>query len=252
MMANPPRFDLGRRELLGLTVRGLALGALASAPFGARAQGTAALKIATIGAGREGGALGTLFAQHGHKVMFSSRNPDQLKDLVTKAGPNAQAGTVADAVAFGDVVLVVVPYTAMEQIGRDYGTALAGKVLVMDVSNPIPRRDGEDFVKSINDQGGAGIVAAKWLPGSHIVRAFNAIGFGRLEEGSQRKGDPVGVPIAGDDKKAIEVASSLIKEVGFEPVLVGGLAMGKYLVPGTALGGEHSPAEIKQIAATLK
>lgn len=253
-MANPPRFDRGRRELLGLTVRGLALGALASAPFGARAQGidVSKLKIATIGAGREGGALGTLFAKRGHQVMFSSRNPDQLKDLVTKAGPNAQAGTVAQAVAFGDVVLVVVPYTAMEQIGRDYGTALASKVLVMDVSNPIPRRDGDDFVKSVNDQGGAGIVATKWLPGSHIVRAFNAIGYGRLEEGSQRKGDPVGVPIAGDNQTAIAVASDLIKEVGFEPVLVGGLAMGKYLVPGTALGGEHSPAEIKQIAATLK
>ena len=84
------------------------------------------------------------------------------------------------------------------------------------------------------------------------MRAFNAIGFGRLAEGSERKSDPIGVPIAGDDKGAIELASSLIKEVGFEPVLVGGLAMGKYLVPGTPLAGEHAPAEIRQIAETLK
>ncbi len=66
-----------------------------------------------------------------------------------------------------------------------------------------------------------------------------------------RPNDPVGVPIAGDDAKAIAIASGLIKEIGFEPVLVGGLAMGKYLVPGTPLGGEHTPAEIKQIATTL-
>ena len=59
------------------------------------------------------------------------------------------------------------------------------------------------------------------------------------------------MPIAGDDQGAIALASSLIREIGFEPVLVGGLAMGKYLVPGTPLGGEHTPAQIKEIAATL-
>jgi predicted dinucleotide-binding enzyme len=132
-----------------------------------------------------------------------------------------------------------------------YGSALAKKPLVMDVSNPIARRDGDDVVKSVNDQGGAGLVTAKWLPGARIVRAFNAIGYARLPEIAHRAGNPVGVPIAGDDQNAITVASNLIREIGFEPVLVGGLAMGKHLVPGTPLGGEHSPAEIKQIAATL-
>jgi predicted dinucleotide-binding enzyme len=154
-------------------------------------------------------------------------------------------------VAFGDVVVIVVPYTAMQQIGKDYGAALAGKVLVMDVSNPIARRDGDDLVKWVDAQGGAGLATAKSLPGAKIVRAFNAIGYSKLTADAHRPGDPVGVPIAGDDAKAIAVASSLIKEIGFEPVLVGGLAMGKYLVPGTPLGGEHTPAEIKQIAATL-
>ena len=62
----------------------------------------------------------------------------------------------------------------------------------------------------------------------------------------------IGMPIAGDDTQAIAVASRLIREIGYEPVLVGGLAMGKYLVPGTALGGERTPDEIRQIAATLK
>lgn len=245
---------LGRREFLELALGGMALGVIAASPVAALAQaagGGAPLKIGTIGAGREGGALGTLFAKHGHPVMFSSRNPEQLKELVASAGPNAQAGTVEQAVAFGDVVFLVVPYTAVEQIGQQHGKALAEKRLVLDVSNPIARRDGEEIVKWANEQGGAGLATAKLIPGARLVRAFNAIGSGRLAEDAERKGE-VGVPIAGDDKAAVELASDLIKSVGFEPVLVGGLAMGKYLVPGTPLAGEHSPEEIRQIAENLK
>ena len=232
---------------------GLAALAVAAWPQVSLAQtGAAPLKIGMIGSGREGSALGKLFAKAGHPVMFSSRHPETLKDLAAAAGPLAQTGTVEQAIAFGDVIVLGVPYTAVEQIGKDHGPALAKKVLVIDVSNPIPRRDGEDFVKSVNAQGGAGLVTAKWLPGSHIVRAFNAIGSGRLAEIAHRPGEKVGVPIAGDDPKAIATAEALIREIGFEPVLVGGLAMGKHLVPGTPLGGEHTPAEIRQAAAGLR
>jgi 8-hydroxy-5-deazaflavin:NADPH oxidoreductase len=212
----------------------------------------AALKIATIGAGREGGALGTLFAKAGHPVMFSSRHPDELKELVAGAGPNAKAGTVAEAVAFADVVLLVVPYGAIEQIGRDFGKELAAKRLVLDVSNPSTRRESEEFVKSVEQQGGPGLVTQKLLPGAHLVRGFNAIGASKLAADAHRAGDPVGVPIAGDDPEALALATALIKGIGFEPVVVGGLAMGKYLVPGTPLGGEHTAAELRQIAAGLK
>ncbi len=231
---------------------GLAALAVAAWPQVSLAQtGAAPLKIGMIGSGREGSALGKLFAKAGHPVMFSSRHPETLKDLAA-AGPLAQTGTVEQAIAFGDVIVLGVPYTAVEQIGKDHGPALAKKVLVIDVSNPIPRRDGEDFVKSVNAQGGAGLVTAKWLPGSHIVRAFNAIGSGRLAEIAVRPGEKVGVPIAGDDPKAIATAEALIREIGFEPVLVGDSAMGKHLVPGTPLGGEHTPAEIRQAAAGLR
>ena len=241
-----------RREFL--RIAGSSLAALAVGPRMARAQTPAGgpLKIGMIGAGREGGALGALFVRAGHPVMFSSRNPDRLKDLVASLGPLAQAGTVEQAVAFGDVVALVVPYPALEEIGKAHASALATKVLVLDVSNPIPRRDGEEFVKRVNDEGGAGVVTAKLLPGARLVRAFNAISYARLGTIAHRTGDPVGVPIAGDDPKAIAAAETLIREVGFEPVLVGGLAMGKHLVPGTPLGGEHSPADIRQIAAGLR
>lgn len=57
---------------------------------------------------------------------------------------------------------------------------------------------------------------------------------------------------AGDDAKAIELSSRLIREIGYEPVLIGGLAMGKHLIPGTPLAGERTPDQVRQIAATLK
>ncbi|MBI1726204.1 MAG: NAD(P)-binding domain-containing protein [Candidatus Rokubacteria bacterium] len=252
-MASDPFADHARRDFMRIAGSGLAVLALAARPDITLAQTAGApLKIGMVGAGREGGALGALFVKAGHPVMFSSRNPEGLKGLAAGLGPLAQAGTVERAIAFGDVVVIAIPYAAMEQIGKDHAAALAKKVLVIDVSNPIARRDGEDLVKRVNEQGGAGLVTAKWLPGAHIVRAFNAIGSRRLGEIAHRPGEPVGVPIAGDDPTAIAVAQRLIREIGFEPVLVGGLVMGRHLVPGTPLGGEHTPAEIRQIAGGLR
>jgi 8-hydroxy-5-deazaflavin:NADPH oxidoreductase len=243
---------IDRRVFMLTAASGLAVVALAGHQASAQTAGGAPLKVGMIGAGREGSALGSLFVKAGHPVMFASRNPDRLKDLVAGLGPLAQAGTVDQAVAFGDVIALVVPYPAIEEIAKAQASDLAKKTLVLDVSNPIPRRDGEEYVKKVNDAGGAGLMTAKLLPGAHIVRAFNAIGSTQLAGLANRPGNPVGVPIAGDDANAIAVAEKLIRGIGFEPVLVGGLAMGKYLVPGTPLGGVHTPAEIKQIAGTLR
>ena len=179
-MANH-RIENGRRNFLltiASSIAGLAVGSLPARVL-AQPAGGPPLSISTIGAGREGGALGALFVKAGHPVMFSSRHPDTLKGLVDELGPLARAGTIAEAVEFGDVVMVVIPYTAMEQIGKDYGNALAKKVLVIDVSNPIARRDGAEIVKWVDEQGGAGLATAKLLPGAHIVRAFNAINYSR-------------------------------------------------------------------------
>src|SRR6185437_5806807 len=247
-MMNGSSFPIGRREFI---VAGLAVASLPAGRALAQASSLSSIKIATIGAGRGGGALGTLYARLGHQVMFSSRHPDDLKNLVAAAGPTARAGTVADAVAFGDVIFLVVPYTAVEQIGRDFGAALAQKPLILDVSNPIARRDGQAIVDRVAGEGGPGLVTAKLLKGARTVRAFNAIGSGSLEPLAHRAGEKLGIPIAGDDPKAIDLASRLIREAGFEPVLIGGLAKGKYLVPGTPLAGQHTPAELRQIAATL-
>jgi len=252
-MARDAFFDHQRRELLRLSASSTVWLAFAASPLSALAQpaGGPPLKIGMVGSGREGGALGTAFVNAGHPVMFSSRHPEELKGLVDSLGPLARAGTVEQAIAFGDVVAIVVPYTAMEEIGKEHAAALAKKAVVIDVSNPIARRDGDELAKWVEQQGGAGLATAKLLAGAHIVRAFNAINYMKLSEDAHRSGELVGVPIAGDDQSAVAIASNLIRQIGFEPVVVGGLAMGKYLVPGTALGGEHTPTEIRQIAASL-
>jgi predicted dinucleotide-binding enzyme len=201
-----------------------------------------------IGSGNVGSALGRVWAEAGHTVMFSSRDIEHDKKLAVGIGANARAGSPREAAEFGEVVVLAVPYGALPELGKTLGDALEGKV-VMDTCNPFPNRDGEIAERARAE--GAGIVSARLLPGARIVRAFNAVGAGRM--GSARKDTTrMGMPIAGDDKEAIEVASRLIREIGFEPVLVGGLAMGKFLMPGTPLSGERSPDEVRRIAATLK
>ena len=246
--------DHGRRNFLQLAGCGLGAVVLAAGPARARAQTTTAspLKIGMVGAGRMGGALGALFVKAGHPLMFSSRHPENLKDLAARLGPLAQAGPVEQAVAVGDGVGMVLPNPALEEIGKAQGRAIASKALLLDISNPIARRDGDAVVKWANEQGGAGLASAKLLPGSRIVRAFNGISYRRVGEIAHRPGGLVGVPIAGDDPKAVALAEGLIRGIGFEPVLVGGLAMGKHLLPGTPLAEEHTPAEIRRIADGLR
>ena len=225
--------------------------ALGGLPFTARVAIAAEprMRIGVVGSGNIGGTLGELWIKAGHEVMFSSLDLEADKKLAASLGPNARAGTPREAAAFGDVVLISVPYAALPSVGRDLGDLIKGKI-VIDTSNPIVARDGDMAVAA--REKGAGISSQEFLPGARIVRAFNAIGYARMGEASKNPGK-VGMPIAGDDPKAIEIASALIREIGYEPVMVGSLAtMGKYLIPGTPLGGEHTPAEIRQIATTLK
>jgi len=179
--------------------------------------------------------------------MFSSRNLDNDKKLAAEIGANARAGTPQEAAAFGQVILLAVPYSAFPELVKNFGNSLKGKV-VINASNPFPQRDGE--IASQAREEGAGLFDAHLLPGAFVVRAFNAVGAARMASAHEDPGK-IGMPIAGD-KKAIETASQLVREAGFEPVAVGGLEMAKYLMPGTPLAGEHTPDEIRSIAATLK
>jgi len=235
---------LRRRDVLRL-----AAAAAAVAPFGsALAQGAAKPRLGLIGSGNVGSNLGRVWAAKGYEVMFSSRDLEADKRLAAQVGGKARAGTPQEAAAFGEVLVFAVPYGALPELGKTLGSALKGKV-VIDACNPFAQRDGE-IANEAREQG-AGTVSARLLPGARIVRAFNAVGAARMGAVNATPGQ-VGMPMAGDDAQAITIATQLIRDIGFEPVLVGGLAMGKYLMPGTPLAGEHSPDEIRKIAATLK
>lgn len=205
-------------------------------------------KIGVIGSGNVGSALGRSWARAGYDVMFSSRTLENDRALAAEVGARARAGTPQEAAAFGDVLLFAVPYGALPELGRTLGESLQGKV-VLDASNPFPERDGEIATEA--RERGAGLMSAELLPGARIVRAFNAIGAAQMGRAWEEPGQ-VGMPIAGDDSEAIAIASPLIRDLGYEPVLVGGLAMGRHLVPGTPLAGEHTPEEIRTIAETLQ
>ena len=245
---NSHRVSTGsRREVLKALG---AVGAITALALAERARAAAGneVKIGMIGSGNVGSSLGRVWAKAGHTVMFSSRNLEHDKALAAEIGANARAGTPGEAAAFGEVLVFAVPYGALPELGRTLAKSIKGKV-VIDTCNPFPHRDGEIANRARAE--GAGVVSAQLLPGARIVRAFNAVGASRMGQAYEDK-QRMGLPIAGDDKEAIEIASGLIREIGYEPVLVGGLEMGKYLMPGTPLSGERSPEEVRRIAATLK
>ena len=123
------RVENGRRNFLLTIAGGIAGLAVGSGPARVLAQpaGGPPLSISTIGAGREGGALGALFVKAGHRVMFSSRHPDTLKGLADELGPLARAGTVAEALDFGDVVMVSFRIRRWSRSGRTTATRLRRK-----------------------------------------------------------------------------------------------------------------------------
>ena len=188
------------------------------------------LKIGIIGAGNIGGALATHWAKAGHEVLLSSRHPDELKSLAQSLGPKARVGTPKEAAEFGDVVLVSVPYKALPEVGRDLAAELEGKI-VLDTCNPYPMRDGA----MANDarKKGTGVASAEYLPGVRLVRAFNAINHQDLVDEAHRSGAPVAIPLAGDDPQALAVAQRLVRDAGFEPVVVGPLSRAREFDVGT-------------------
>jgi hypothetical protein len=245
-MQAPLSPDLRRRDLLKAIGALLTLAALPGSHRLLAADRKT--RIGVIGSGNVGSNIGRVWAQAGHEVMFASRNLENDKKLAADVGANARAGTPKEAADFGEVLLFAVPYSALPDLGKSLAGSLKGKI-VLDACNPFPQRDGEIATRA--RERGAGLMSAELLPGARIVRAFNAIGAAHMGSAHEEPGK-VGMPIAGDDKKAIDIASQLIRELGYQPVLVGGLEMGKYLMPGTPLSGEHSPDEIRKIVADLK
>jgi hypothetical protein len=234
-----------RRSFLQMAAAaaGLAAGAL---PDALHAQGSASksLKIGVIGSGRIGGTVGELWVKAGHQVMFSSLDLEHDKALAARVGAGARAGTPKEAAAFGEVLLVSVPYSALPQLGRDLGDLLKGKI-VLDTCNPIPGRDGDMALEARAK--GTGVASPQFLPGARLVRAFNSVGHTRLQSEAHRSGERIAIPLAADDPVALQTAARLVRDAGFEPVAVGPLARAKEFDPGAPVFGKAlTAAELRR------
>lgn len=211
----------------------------------ARAQPAAPpVKIGIIGTGRIGASLAEYWVKAGHEVFVSSRHPQQLQGLVARLGPRAHAGTPREAAAFGTVILVSIPYGAMPQIGTDLRAELAGKV-ILDTSNPVERRDGAMALEA--QKKGAGVATAELLHNNRVVRAFNCIPAAVLANEGNHQPERLAIPIGGDDAQALKLAEQLVRETGFEPVMVGSLAKTREFDLGQPLasGGPLTAAQLR-------
>jgi hypothetical protein len=216
-------------------------------PAAAAPAESAPAKIGIIGAGKIGGTLAKLWVQAGHEVLISSRHPDELKPLAQSLGAKAHVGAPRDAALFSDVVLISIPYGALPQVGKDLAKELAGKI-VIDTGNPYPERDGDMALEARRK--GTGVASAEFLPGVKLVRAFNAINYRSLQSEAHRAGELAAIPIAGDDSRAVAVTSQLVKEAGFDPVMVGPLSSAKLFDVGTPVYVQLLTA--KELRARLK
>ncbi len=243
-MLSQPQFDYTRRGLLGL---GTGLALLAISPGRAFAQASAGSKIniGVIGSGHIGGTIGGLWVKAGHAVMFSSRHPDELKGLVTELGPLARAGDVKQAIAFGEALLVAVPYGALPELGNENRDALKGKI-VLDACNAVAGRDGAQIADEV-ERNGIGVTSEKYLPGARLVRALNTLSYSIFAREANRHDPKLAVPIAGDDPEAVRIAANLMQDAGFEPVVVGKLADARKFQRGEPGYGQPVTApELKQ------
>ena len=216
------------------------------------------MKIGIIGVGNMGGALGGLFAKQGHDVMFSfSRDPHQIQQAAESAGPTAKTGTPAEAAQFGDVILLAVPWNAVEPALLAAGS-LDGKILISCVNPLTPDYTG--LVIGTTTSGAEEI--AKRVPQARVVEAFLNVFAGILHSGMMKFGEELpSVFFCGDDAEAKSAVAGLITEIGLEPVDCGPLKNARFVEPTAMLvlqlgaflgmGREWRPGEFTDLSIKL-
>ncbi len=182
------------------------------------------MKVGIIGSGEVGQHLGTGFAATGHEVMVGSREPasEKLAKWTSAAGPKASTGTFADAAKFGELVVVATLWSGTESALRLAAPAnLAGKV-VIDATNPLAFRENGPPGLALGHTDSGGEQVQRWLPSSHVVKAFNIVG----NEDMFRPEFPGGPPdmfFCGNDEGAKKSVAAILQSFGWNPVDIGGL-----------------------------
>ena len=203
------------------------------------------MKIAVIGAGNVGRALGTAWAKAGHAIVFGVRdvNKPELKSLCAQIG--ATAAPSAEAARQGDVVVLALPWNTAEGAVKSLGD-LTGKI-VIDTMNPLAMTDGalgleRGFTTS------AGETVASWLPGAKVVKTFNQVGANMMTEGRRFETRPV-MFLAGDDDAAKRTVSRLVERTGLRAARRGRAQAGSH--PRTVRDGVDQPVAGPRLRARL-
>jgi predicted dinucleotide-binding enzyme len=181
-----------------------------------------AARIAVIGTGNVGSALGPEFAAQGHTIVYGSRDPSrqEVKDLVARTGANASATSQQEAVAGADIVLLAVPGTAAEQVTKDLGD-LSGKIII-DPTNRYERNTPDGwFTHGVPGGSNAELIQAA-APNARVVKAFNTLNWRQMVD-PETSGGPITIAIAGNDPAAKAVVAELIKGMDLEVVDFGPL-----------------------------
>ncbi len=183
------------------------------------------MKIGIIGAGHIGGTAAKLFAEAGHEIAIAnSRGAETLKDLVEEIGENAKAVSVEEAIDFGEIVFVSIPFGKYKELPR---TGFEGKI-VIDSNNYYPDRDGV-FEDIEENKITSSELLAEHLNDANIVKAFNTIWFEHLKTQGNKDLPTENrrvIFLCGDDAEAKKKVSGLIEEIGFGAYDTGNLRGG--------------------------
>jgi 8-hydroxy-5-deazaflavin:NADPH oxidoreductase len=200
------------------------------------------MKIGIIGSGNIGGTAAQLFADAGHQVAISnSRGPQSLRDFEKSGGSNIKAMTIEEAMAFGDVILLAIPW--IKRMELPSASLLNGKI-VIDAMNPYSK----NFEVINLEPSSSSEEVAKQLKGARIVKAFNTLYYQHLKtKGNTNlpKEDRTVLFVAGDDAQAKSIVSKLVDEIGFAPVDTGPLIEGgRKQQPGSEIYNNPMPIEV--------
>ncbi|MBG44135.1 MAG: NADP oxidoreductase [Aequorivita sp.] len=181
------------------------------------------MKIGVIGSGNIGGNLGKHWAKAGHEVLFTSRHPEQLNQLVNEAGGKSKAVSLDEAwEANADVYLLAVPFKAIDRLSELYAGEYGNKVII-DATNPYPERDGEMAQEVRDSNRNASEYTAMKFGTAKTAKAFNTIYADHLKERAFRESDKLAIPFAAQDEDSKKITQQLIEDIGFDAVYVGGL-----------------------------
>jgi predicted dinucleotide-binding enzyme len=180
--------------------------------------------VAVIGTGDMGDSLGPRFAALGYRVIYGSRRPesDKVKALVEMTGENASAATQELAAQQADIVLLLIPWPAMETVAQSLGN-LDGKIII-DVSMPFQQAD-DGYPLHLLATSSAEMIQA-WNPGAKVVKTFATLGSQVIDDPMVESG-LVSVPVASDHKEAKEKVAGIVAALGLDPVDFGPLRMSR-------------------------